>query len=210
MFGIDTKGVYPIAPTPFTASGEIDLASTDRMVDWWGEIGATGMTVLGIMGEAPKLTADESRQYVKRVLDRVRGRIPTIVGVSARLAKTALAEMHNRSADDVEGIWHGLRPPYTALFAWLDGKATDQELDAARDAARGAAWAAAGHHVVATSGVSRESVRRAEALLPEVPLLAVLPGTGGLTRVVDKRHVRRDLDLRRNVAVTARGAERLQ
>lgn len=36
----------------------------------------------------------------------------------------------------------------------------------------GAAWAAAGHHVVATSGVSRESVRRAEALLPGVPLLA--------------------------------------
>ncbi len=35
----------------------------------------------------------------------------------------------------------------------------------------GAAWAAAGHHVVATSGVSRESVRRAEALLPDVPLL---------------------------------------
>ncbi|HYH33422.1 MAG TPA: DUF2520 domain-containing protein [Pseudonocardia sp.] len=35
----------------------------------------------------------------------------------------------------------------------------------------GAAWAAAGHHVVATSGVSRASVRRAEALLPDVPLL---------------------------------------
>ena len=35
---------------------------------------------------------------------------------------------------------------------------------------------------------------RASAVsLPEVPLLAVLPGTGGLTRVVDKRHVRRDL-----------------
>ena len=36
----------------------------------------------------------------------------------------------------------------------------------------GAAWAAAGHHVVAASGVSRESVRRAAALLPDVPLRA--------------------------------------
>ena len=36
------QGVYPIAPTPFTDSGEIDFASTDRMVDWWREIGATG------------------------------------------------------------------------------------------------------------------------------------------------------------------------
>lgn len=45
----------------------------------------------------------------------------------------------------------------------------------------GAAWAAAGHHVVATSGVSRESVRRAAALLPGVPLLppdAVASGAG--------------------------------
>ncbi|HVH21494.1 MAG TPA: DUF2520 domain-containing protein [Pseudonocardia sp.] len=36
----------------------------------------------------------------------------------------------------------------------------------------GAAWAAAGHHVVAASGVSRASVKRAKALLPDVPLLA--------------------------------------
>ncbi len=35
--------------------------------------------------------------------------------------------------------------------------------------------------------------RSSAVSLPEVPLLAVLPGTGGLTRVVDKRHVRRDL-----------------
>ena len=35
--------------------------------------------------------------------------------------------------------------------------------------------------------------RSSSVSLPEVPLLAVLPGTGGLTRVVDKRHVRRDL-----------------
>ena len=35
----------------------------------------------------------------------------------------------------------------------------------------GAAWAAAGHHVVAASGVSRDSVKRAAALLPDVPLL---------------------------------------
>jgi len=45
------------------------------------------------------------------------------VGVSARLAKTAIAEMAGHSVDDVEEVWHGLVPPYTALFAWLDGTA---------------------------------------------------------------------------------------
>ena len=60
MFGIDAQGVYPIAPTPFTDTGAVDTASTDRMVDWYREIGATGMTILGIMGEAPKLDQSEA------------------------------------------------------------------------------------------------------------------------------------------------------
>ena len=44
------------------------------------------------------------------------------VGVSARLAKTALAEMSGESIDAIEEIWHGQRPPYAALFAWLGGR----------------------------------------------------------------------------------------
>ena len=82
MFGIHANGVYPIAPTPFTDSGEIDFASTDRMVDWWSEIGATGMTVLGIMGEAPKLDMAESIAFVDRCIKRA-GKLPVLVGVSA-------------------------------------------------------------------------------------------------------------------------------
>jgi DNA ligase-1 len=44
------------------------------------------------------------------------------VGASARLAKTALAELGGRAADDIEEIWHGLAPPYAALFAWIEGR----------------------------------------------------------------------------------------
>lgn len=77
------KGVFIIAVTPFTDGGDLDLASTDRMVDFYLERGVTGITVLGIMGEAPKLTAAESRSFVRRVLARVGGRIPTVVGVSS-------------------------------------------------------------------------------------------------------------------------------
>lgn len=77
------KGVYLITVTPFTDSGALDLASTDRMVDFCLEKGVTGLTVLGIMGEAPKLTMEESRSYVQRVLARVAGRVPVVVGASA-------------------------------------------------------------------------------------------------------------------------------
>jgi len=44
------------------------------------------------------------------------------VGISARLAKTALAEWGGRSVNDLEELWHGLEPPYTGLFAWLEGR----------------------------------------------------------------------------------------
>lgn len=76
-------GVYVIAVTPFTEDGALDLPSADRMVDFYLEKGATGLTVLGMMGEAPKLTAEESRAFVRRVLARVRDRVPVVVGVSA-------------------------------------------------------------------------------------------------------------------------------
>ena len=76
-------GVYLITVTPFTDSGALDLASTDRMVDFCLDSGVTGLTVLGIMGEATKLTAEESRLFVKQVLARVAGRVPVVVGASA-------------------------------------------------------------------------------------------------------------------------------
>ncbi len=77
------RGVFVIAPTPFTEDGALDLHSTDRMVDAYLAAGADGLTILGIMGEAPKLDAEEAPRFVARVLRRVAGRVPVVVGVSA-------------------------------------------------------------------------------------------------------------------------------
>ncbi len=44
------------------------------------------------------------------------------VGVSARLAKTALAQMSGHELSDIEEMWHALSPPYTDLFAWLEDR----------------------------------------------------------------------------------------
>ncbi|HTJ56324.1 MAG TPA: cisplatin damage response ATP-dependent DNA ligase [Devosiaceae bacterium] len=44
------------------------------------------------------------------------------IGLSARLAKTALAEMSGRPVQEIEEIWHGLKIPYTELFDWLEGR----------------------------------------------------------------------------------------
>jgi DNA ligase-1 len=49
------------------------------------------------------------------------------IGVSARLAKTALAALGNRDPNEVEEVWHGVSPPYLELFAWIEGKSRAPE-----------------------------------------------------------------------------------
>lgn len=75
-------GVFPIAPTPFNPDGSIDWKSADRLFDYYNEIGSDGATVLGIMGEAPKLEPHESLELLRRAVKALAGK-PIIVGVSA-------------------------------------------------------------------------------------------------------------------------------
>lgn len=79
----NSSGVYVIAPTPFAADGALDLESAKRMCDFYLAHGATGITILGIMGEAPKLSMDESIAFVDAVIGRIADRIPIIVGVTS-------------------------------------------------------------------------------------------------------------------------------
>src|ERR1700704_958412 len=81
MLDIHASGVYVIAATPFTDDGAVDSASVDRLIDFYLSHGVTGVTVLGIMGEAPKLTHAESVALTRQVVERAR--LPVVVGVSA-------------------------------------------------------------------------------------------------------------------------------
>ena len=78
----NASGVFPIAPTPFDQDGAIDQTSIDKLSDAYLAAGATGLTVLGIMGEAPKLEPEESISVAGRFITRMSG-LPVIVGVSA-------------------------------------------------------------------------------------------------------------------------------
>jgi len=49
------NGLYAIAPTPFDDEGRVDFGSLDRLCDFYEESGADGITILGVLGEAPKL-----------------------------------------------------------------------------------------------------------------------------------------------------------
>jgi 4-hydroxy-tetrahydrodipicolinate synthase len=78
----DIRGVVPIAPTPFFDDGRIDMSSIDRLIDFYGECGCAGLTVLGQLGEAPKLEHAEAVEIATRAVRRA-GQLPVVVGVSA-------------------------------------------------------------------------------------------------------------------------------
>jgi 4-hydroxy-tetrahydrodipicolinate synthase len=75
------KGVYAIAVTPFKPDGAVDYDSVDSMTDFYLGCGVTGLTILGIMGEAPKLDPAEALAISNQVVRRAG--VPIIVGVSA-------------------------------------------------------------------------------------------------------------------------------
>lgn len=91
-------GVYIISATPFGDDGALDLDSLASLVDFYVDKGVSGITILGVMGEAPKLAPDESEAVVRQALDAAEGRVPIVVGVSnpgldnlVRLAHTSMA-----------------------------------------------------------------------------------------------------------------------
>ena len=93
----DAKGVYVIAATPFTDDGRVDFEGIDKLVAFYLKCGVQGMTILGVLGEAQKLSEQESVEAAKRFLEAVGAKVPVIVGVSnpgtAQLVKIARTVM---------------------------------------------------------------------------------------------------------------------
>lgn len=76
-----------------------------------------------IAGWLDRLDATERWALLKLVTGALR------VGVSARLARTALAQAFDASLDEIEEVWHGLDPPFEPLFAWLAGDSDKPDID---------------------------------------------------------------------------------
>ena len=76
------SGFYIISATPFIENGEVDMDSADRLVDFYIEKGVSGITILGMMGEAQKMAPEESESFLDRIMKRVGSKVPVIVGVS--------------------------------------------------------------------------------------------------------------------------------
>ena len=77
------RGVFIIAATPFADNHTLDLRSLERLIGFYIDAGVHGITILGMMGEAQKLTYDEARLVIQATLRQVAGEVPVVVGVSS-------------------------------------------------------------------------------------------------------------------------------
>ncbi|MBX9452732.1 MAG: cisplatin damage response ATP-dependent DNA ligase [Mesorhizobium sp.] len=101
------------------AAGDEDISLSEAVERLHGASRSDAPAVLANLLD--QLQPDSRFAIIKLVTGGLR------VGVSARLAKQALADLGSVDVHEIEEIWHGLEPPYEDLFAWLDGKANKPE-----------------------------------------------------------------------------------
>ena len=102
---MDLTGVLPILPTPFTDDGAVDETSLRRLIDFELEVGAHGVSILGFMGEAHRLSTLERAQIVGAVVDQAGGAFPTWSGVLAFGAAGAIEQAREAQELGAAGVF---------------------------------------------------------------------------------------------------------
>ena len=86
----DLRGSLVALVTPMTASGAIDWAALDGLVDWHLESGTHGIVPVGTTGESATLTHAEQKQVIEAVVRRVKGRLLVVAGTGANATAEAI------------------------------------------------------------------------------------------------------------------------
>lgn len=103
------SGIFNILATPFTADYQLDLASLRNLVEFQLDKGAYGLTILGVLGEAAKMSVDERRQVMDTVIETVAGRVPIVVGTSHENIQTCISLSKTAFAAGAAGVM--IAPP---------------------------------------------------------------------------------------------------
>ena len=104
------RGTFPIAPTPFTESGELDLDSQNRVLDCMIDQGIDGICILANYSEQFLLSDDERDTLMDLCLTHVAGRVPVIVTCSH--FSTRIAAARGKKAAAAGATMLMLMPPY--------------------------------------------------------------------------------------------------
>jgi len=104
------RGLFPVVPTPFTESGELDLASQKRCVDFMIAAGSDGLAILANFSEQFLLSDEEREILTRAILEHVAGRVPVIV-TTTHFSSKVCAE-RSRRAQDMGASMLMVMPPY--------------------------------------------------------------------------------------------------
>ena len=104
------KGIFPVAPTPFTASGDLDLDGQRRVMDCMVDQGVDGICILANYSEQFLLTDAERDTLIGLCLDHVAGRVPVIVTCSHFATQVAAERARKAAAAGAKMLM--LMPPY--------------------------------------------------------------------------------------------------
>ena len=102
-------GVCTIALTPFTDEGDLDDESIGSLAEFYLNSGVHGVTILGIMGEAHKLSDAERQAVTERYVSAIGGRVPVVVGCSAVATKVVVERV--RAAEEAGAAAVMVAPP---------------------------------------------------------------------------------------------------
>ena len=104
------RGVFPVVPTTFTETGELDLESQKRCVDFMIDAGSNGLCILANFSEQFTLSDDERELLTRSILQHVNGRVPVIV-TTTHFSSRVCAE-RSRRAQDMGAAMVMMMPPY--------------------------------------------------------------------------------------------------
>ncbi len=104
------RGIFPVVPTTFTPSGELDLPSQKRCVDFMIDAGSDGLCILANFSEQFLLSDAEREILTKTILEHVAGRVPVIV-TTTHFGTTVCAQ-RSRRAQDMGAAMVMVMPPY--------------------------------------------------------------------------------------------------
>ena len=104
------RGVFPVAPTTFTETGELDLASQKRCIDFMIDAGSNGICILANFSEQFVLSDDEREVLTQTILEHVAGRVPVIVTTTH--FSTRVCVERSRRAQAMGAAMVMVMPPY--------------------------------------------------------------------------------------------------
>lgn len=102
-------GIFNILATPFDADHGLDLPSLRKLVNFQLDLGVYGLTILGVLGEAAKLSVDERKTVMDTVMETVGGRVPVVVGTSHNELSTCIELSKSAFAAGAAGVM--IAPP---------------------------------------------------------------------------------------------------